>query len=113
MAQELGEALTMDAWLNVIRDTEDLNSAQKRAVRRRLKLLQRLASAEGDLWQVVEPGAVTVFSLGGPWVSSQDPLPLVTALLIPKSQSPPRDEVRGQVGDADRTHPRLAPCLQP
>jgi hypothetical protein len=92
VAQELGDQLTIEDWRAVIGGCSGLNETTRAAALLRLKLLGQIAARPGapGVWDMVEPGVVTVFHLSGKRIGQKDVLPLCLGLMATLSEPSPR-----------------------
>lgn len=83
VAQQEGDALTIERWKEVIDEADDLTVSMKRSAKARLAALDRIGSKPGGpgLWDMVEPGWATVLYLGGPHMGRGERVPMLLGLL--------------------------------
>lgn len=84
-ARALGDRLTIEELRKRIDEAGDMNATQKCAAHRRLRLLEEVTSQEkgqdpSDLWDLVEPGTLTIFMLGGTQIGN-DAFPLAATIV--------------------------------
>jgi hypothetical protein len=88
VAQEEGDALTLAAWHEIIEEIPGLDASSRARAHARLRLLERIVSpADGPgLWDLVEPGAMTIFMLAGKRIGRHEVQALSVALLCALSE---------------------------
>ena len=90
VAADQGADLTVEELRRRLEQADGWNAQSRALALERLTLLDALEGREEGLWDLVDPGALTIINLSGAWLRRQHALPTLLALLNGLAQPSPR-----------------------